>query len=62
MSRMSPKKKSAARDYADFKMQKVMHEWKEGTLKSSSGQPVTDQKQAIAIGFSEGRRRKRGKK
>ena len=31
----------------------VMHEFKEGTLKSSSGDTVTDRKQAVAIGISE---------
>ena len=31
----------------------VMHEFKEGTLKSSSGDKVTERKQAIAIGISE---------
>ncbi|WP_304342709.1 DUF6496 domain-containing protein [Chryseobacterium koreense] len=31
----------------------VMHEFKEGKLKSSSGKKVTDRKQAIAIGISE---------
>lgn len=36
------------------KMQKVMHEFKAGALKSSSGQKVTNRKQAIAIGISEG--------
>ena len=35
------------------KMQKVMHEYKAGTLKSSSGSRVTNRKQAIAIGMSE---------
>lgn len=46
------------------KMQKVMHEFKAGTLKSSSGQKVTNRKQAIAIGMSEGEaaiKKKRGK-
>jgi hypothetical protein len=38
------------------KMHKVMGEWKAGTLKSSSGQKVTNQKQAVAIGLSEQRR------
>lgn len=33
----------------------VMHEFKEGTLKSSSGETVTDRKQAVAIGISEAR-------
>lgn len=32
-----------------------MHKWKAGTLKSSSGQPVTSQKQAVAIKISEQR-------
>ena len=31
----------------------VMHEFKEGNLKSSSGDKVTDRKQAVAIGISE---------
>ena len=34
----------------------TMKEWKKGTLKSSSGKKVTNQKQAIAIGLSEDRR------
>ncbi|HEY3741523.1 MAG TPA: DUF6496 domain-containing protein [Bryobacteraceae bacterium] len=37
------------------KVSKVMHEFKEGTLKSSSGQKVTKRKQAVAIGLSEAR-------
>ena len=35
------------------KLSKVMHEWKQGKLRSSSGQKVTSQKQAVAIGLSE---------
>jgi hypothetical protein len=35
------------------KVGKVMHEYKIGTLKSSSGNKVTDIKQAIAIAMSE---------
>lgn len=35
------------------KVGKVMHEFKEGTLKSSSGQKVKSPKQAIAIALSE---------
>ena len=35
------------------KVQKVMKEFKRGDLKSSSGQKVTNPKQAIAIGLSE---------
>jgi len=40
----------------------VMHKWKAGTLKSSSGQPVTNQKQAVAIMESEKRAAQGGKK
>lgn len=40
-------------DKAQDKVGKVMHEFKEGKLKSSSGKKVTDRKQAIAIGISE---------
>jgi hypothetical protein len=35
------------------KVEKVMHEFKAGSLKSSSGKKVTSRKQAIAIGLSE---------
>ena len=38
---------------AQKKMEKVMHEFKEGTLRSGSGKKVTDRSQAIAIGLSE---------
>jgi hypothetical protein len=38
------------------KMSKVMKEWKTGALKSH-GKPVTDQKQAIAIAYSEAAKR-----
>lgn len=38
---------------AQEKIGEVMHEFKEGKLKSSSGDKVTDRKQAIAIGISE---------
>jgi hypothetical protein len=38
---------------AQKKVAKVMHEWKEGKLKSGrSGQKVKSQKQAVAIGIS----------
>ncbi len=40
---------------AQKKVEKVMHEYKEGELKSSSGEKVTNRKQAIAIGLSEAR-------
>jgi hypothetical protein len=47
MSKYGPK--------AQEKVEKAMHEFKEGKLKSSSGQKVTSRKQAVAIGLSEAR-------
>lgn len=46
------------------KVEKVMGEYKEGTLKSSSGAKVTSKKQAIAIALSESgqSKKKKGKK
>ena len=42
---------------ASKKVEKAMHERKQGTLKSGrSGKKVTSKKQAIAIGLSEARR------
>jgi topoisomerase IA-like protein len=41
---------------ASEKVEKTMHERKEGTLKSGSGKKVTSRKQAIAIGLSEARK------
>lgn len=42
---------------ASDKVEKTMHERKEGTLKSGkSGKTVTSRKQAIAIGLSEARK------
>jgi hypothetical protein len=38
------------------KVEKTMHEMKEGKLKSGSGKKVTSRKQAIAIGLSEARK------
>lgn len=38
------------------KVKKVMKEYKQGKLKSGSGQKVKSQKQAVAIAMSEGRR------
>jgi hypothetical protein len=37
------------------KVATVMHEFKEGTLRSSSGDKVTNPQQAVAIGLSEAR-------
>jgi hypothetical protein len=53
--------KKRARKYstgASKKVEKTMHERKEGTLRSGgSGQKVTSKKQAIAIGLSEARQK-----
>jgi hypothetical protein len=38
---------------AQKKVEKVLSEYKSGTLKSSSGKKVTGRKQAIAIALSE---------
>ncbi|WP_428067586.1 DUF6496 domain-containing protein [Chryseobacterium gambrini] len=38
---------------AQEKVGKVMHKFKEGKLKSSSGEKVTNRKKAVAIGISE---------
>lgn len=41
---------------AEEKVEKTMHEMKEGTLKTGSGKKVTSKKQAVAIGLSEARK------
>jgi len=41
---------------AQKKVEKVMHEYKQGDLKSGSGKKVTSKKQAVAIGLSEARK------
>ena len=41
---------------AGEKVEEVMHEMKEGKLKSGSGKKVTSEKQAIAIGLSEAKK------
>ncbi len=41
---------------AGDKVEKTMHEMKEGKLKSGSGKKVTSRKQAVAIGLSEARK------
>jgi hypothetical protein len=49
-------RKKSGEDPGKAKVAKVMHEFKEGELKSSSGRKVTNPKQAIAIGLSEARK------
>ena len=41
---------------AGEKVEKAMHEKKEGTLKTGTGKKVTSKKQAIAIGLSEAKK------
>jgi len=41
---------------AGEKVEKTMHEMKEGKLKSGSGKKVTSKKQAVAIGLSQARK------
>jgi hypothetical protein len=49
--------KSRSKRIASNKVEKVMHEFKRGELKSGgSGKTVRSKKQAIAIGLSEARR------
>jgi hypothetical protein len=43
------------------KVRKVMHEYKSGTLKSSSGDKVKSRDQAVAIAMSEAGMKKKGK-
>ena len=43
----------ATKSKGQKKFDKVMKEWKQGKLKSSSGKKVVEQSQALAIGFSE---------
>jgi hypothetical protein len=56
---MATRKSSGAKRYgekASEKVERAMHEMKEGTLRSGgSGKKVTNRKQAIAIGLSEAR-------
>jgi hypothetical protein len=49
------KSSSGAAAKGEAKIEKVMHEHKEGTLRSSSGAKVTSRKQAVAIALSEAR-------
>lgn len=58
-TKSSSHKKTSGRKYspkASASVEREMHEFKEGTLKSGSGRKVTNPKQAIAIGLSEARK------
>lgn len=49
------KKSTPAKGNGKGKIKKVMHEYKHGDLKSSSGKKVKSRKQAVAIALSEAR-------
>jgi len=53
---MAAKKSSSSPSKGKGKVEKVMRERKQGTLKSGSGKKVTSRKQAVAIGLSEARK------
>jgi hypothetical protein len=53
------KRKKLKKKKLKNKVAVVMREFKEGKLKSGSGQKVTNPKQAIAIGISEEKRKKK---
>lgn len=54
--RKKKKGKKKKRSYRRRKVAFVMREFYDGNLRSSSGEPVTDPKQAMAISFSEASR------
>jgi|GEM_PF-1793360 len=56
------KKESVSHNKQQEKVKTVMKEFKEGTLHSSSGDKVTNPKQAIAIAMSESGQSKKKKK
>lgn len=56
---MARKRKYPRGPAAQRKIRRVLHEHRLGKLRSSSGQKVTNRKQAIAIALSEARRQGR---
>jgi len=61
MARMKYKKPKKTNKAEENKIETVMHEFKEGELKSGSkkGPKVTNPKQAIAIAISEAKKKKK---
>jgi len=49
-------KKTSSKSKGKGKVEEVMHEFKEGSLKSGSGRKVTSRKQAVAVALSEARK------
>jgi hypothetical protein len=52
----SSKKRSSSKARGRAKTEKVMHEYKTGTLKSGGRKKVKSRKQAVAIALSEARK------
>ena len=52
-------KKKLKKKKKQTKIGLVMHEFKEGKLKSGSGHKVTNPKQAVAIAISESKKKKK---
>jgi Family of unknown function (DUF6496) len=55
-TKKATKKKSSSATKGRAKTEKVMHEYKEGTLKSGGRKKVKSRKQAVAIALSEARK------
>jgi hypothetical protein len=55
-TKLSPSHASRSGSKGQRKVHKVMKEYKQGELESSSGQKVKSRKQAVAIALSEARR------
>lgn len=53
--------KKTLKERKEAKIGKVLHEYKEGKLKSSSGGKVKNKRQALAIAISESKQIKRKK-
>jgi Family of unknown function (DUF6496) len=55
-TKKASKKRSSSTTKGRAKTEKVMHEYKEGTLKSGGRKKVKSRKQAVAIALSEARK------
>ena len=55
-TKKASKKRSSPATKGRAKTEKVMHEYKEGTLKSGGRKKVKSRKQAVAIALSEARK------
>ncbi len=55
-AKKAPAKKAASATKGRGKIEKVMHEYKHGELKSGGKKKVSNRKQAVAIALSEARR------